>query len=86
MNDANANDAPLSLRDAARLLASQDLSAHDAEVLLANAIQHCELHANVKRWATEQWDGQGLPGNINPRETCIERSDLEAWRKRSTAV
>ena len=35
---------------------------------------------NVKRWATEQWDGPLLPGNINPRETHIERSDLDAWR------
>ncbi len=85
MNDANANDAPLSLRDAARLLAGQDLSAHDAEVLLANAIQHCELHANVKRWATEQWDGPALPGNIDPRETYIERSDLDAWHSRGAS-
>jgi hypothetical protein len=39
-----------------------------------------QQHANVKHWATEQWDGALLPGNINPRETHIERSDLDAWR------
>ncbi len=67
----NATDrgTTLTLRDAAHLLAGEGGSAHDAEVVLANAIQKCELHANVKRWATEQWDGPLLPGYINPRET-----------------
>ncbi len=80
MTNVSDHGTPLTLRDAAKLLAGEGMSAHAAEVLLANAIQHCELHANVKRWATEQWDGQLLPGNINPRETYIERSELDAWR------
>lgn len=80
MSKATDNGTTLTLREAATLLAGEGMSVHDAEVVLANAIQHCELHANVKRWATEQWDGQMLPGNINPRETFIERSDLDAWR------
>ncbi len=81
MTNATNSGTTLTLRDAANLLTGKGMSAHDAEVLLANAIQQCELHANVKRWATEQWDGPLLPGNINPRETCIERSDLDAWRR-----
>lgn len=80
MTNTSDGGTTLTLHDAARLLAGGGMSAHDAEVLLANAIQQCELHANVKRWATEQWDGPLLPGNINPRETHIERSDLDAWR------
>lgn len=47
----------LSLRDAAELLVTGLVSAHDAEVILAHAIEHGELQANVKRWATEQWEG-----------------------------
>ena len=74
----------LTLQDAARLLATASL--HDAEVELAHAIEHGTLHANVKRWATEQWDGPLLPGNINPRETHIERSDLDAWRSSGEAA
>lgn len=73
----------LSLHDAAQLLASGLVSAHDAEVMLARAIEHGELHANVKRWATEQWEGKQLPGNINRLETFIERADLESWQKAS---
>ena len=73
----------LSLREAAELLVSGSgsLSFHDAEVMLVHAVEHGELSANIKRWATEQWDGSGLPGNINQQETLIERADLEAWRK-----
>ena len=81
MTNATDNGTTLTLRDAAHLLGGEGRSTHDAEVVLANAIQQCELHANVRRWATEQWDGPLLPGNINPRETHIERSDLEAWRR-----
>lgn len=83
MSNATDKGATLTLREAAKLLAGEGSSPHDAEVVLANAIQHGELHANVKRWATEQWDGQMLPGNIDPRETSIERADLDAWRSRS---
>ncbi|MFB0934736.1 MAG: hypothetical protein QMB52_03115 [Propionivibrio sp.] len=71
----------LSLREAAELLAGGSLSFHDAEVALIHAVEHGELNANIKRWATEQWDGSGLPGNVNQQETLIERADLEAWRK-----
>ncbi|MFC5302596.1 hypothetical protein [Azospira restricta] len=67
----------LTLHDAARLLAPD--AVHDAEVALAQAIEHGELPANVKRWATEQWEGRQLPGNINRLETWIARSDFEAW-------
>jgi len=76
-HDAGPNT--LSLLDAARLMTSGTLAEHDAEVLLANAIQRGELHANIKRWATEQWEGRQLPGNINRLETYIERSDFEHW-------
>ena len=71
------NTSRMTLHDAARLLPSA--SIHDAEVELAHAIEHGKLHANVKRWATEQWEGKQLPGNINRLETWIERSDFEAW-------
>ena len=81
-------ETSLSLREAAELLVSGSgsLSFHDAEVMLVHAIEHGELHANIKRWATEQWDGSGLPGNINQQETRIERADLEAWRKGRSAI
>ena len=85
MTNATDRGTPLTLREAAKLLTGEGMSAHDAEVLLANAIQQCELHANVKRWATEQWDGPALPGNINARETYIERSDLDAWHSRGAS-
>jgi len=74
----------LSLQDAAQLMVSGLVSAHDAEVMLAHAIEHGELHANVKRWATEQWEGKQLPGNINRLETFIARIDLDAWQKANT--
>ena len=72
----------LSLHDAARLIAPVVGSEHDAEVLLARAIEHNELLASVKRWATEQWEGKQLPGNINRLETFIERVDLDRWLER----
>ena len=65
--------------EAAQILTTGLVSEHDAEVMLARAIEHGELQANVKRWATEQWEGQQLPGNINRLETHIERADLVAW-------
>jgi len=71
----------LSLREAAELLAGGSVSFHEAEVALIHAVEHGALNANIKRWATEQWDGNGLPGNINQQETLIERADLEVWRK-----
>ncbi|MBS0510994.1 MAG: hypothetical protein JSR42_07400 [Proteobacteria bacterium] len=80
-HDAAPNS--LTLLEAARLMMNDSLSEHDAEVLLANAIQRGELHANVKRWATEQWEGRQLPGNINRLETYLLRTDFEAWRART---
>ena len=80
MSNTTDKGATLTLREAAKLLAGEGMSQHDAEVVLANAIQHGELHASVKRWATVQGDGQMLPGDIDPRETRIESADLDAWR------
>lgn len=76
-----ARKPALSLHQAAQTLASGPEEQHDAEVLLAQAIEHGELHANVKRWATEQWEGQMLPGNLNRLETWIDADDLAAWRQ-----
>jgi len=81
MNDDLHKSNP-SLQEAAQQLASATLSAHAAEVMLAEAIEHGELHADIKRWATEQWEGKQLPGNLNRLETFIERSALEAWLAR----
>lgn len=64
---------------ASEICASPD-DIHDCEVALAHAIEHGELTANVKRWATEQWEGRQLPGNINRLETFIERANLAAWQ------
>lgn len=71
----------LSLLEAAHEMSAASMAEHDAEVLLAAAIQHGDLRANIKRWATEQWEGRQLPGNINRLETYIERDDFEAWLK-----
>ena len=73
----------VSLEEAAKCLVSDQISKHEAEVMLANAVEHGTLPANIKRWATEQWEGRQLPGNLNRLETRIERSDLEIWLKRS---
>lgn len=80
MNDVHSAEN-LTLVEAARLLASKSLSLHDAEVQIADDIQRGRLRANVMRWATEQWDGRKLPGNINRQETRIARADFDAWRK-----
>ena len=77
-----SDKSTLSLHEAAQTLAAGPDGLHDAEVALARAIEHGELHANVKRWATEQWVGRQLPGNINRLETFVERAELEAWRRR----
>lgn len=78
----NQNETMLSLEEAANRLSDPLTSLHDAEVMLARAIEHGELHASVKRWATEQWEGKQLPGNINRLETFIEPAELESWRQR----
>jgi hypothetical protein len=72
----------LSLHQAAQTLASGEDAVPALEVELARAIEHGDLRANVKRWATEQWQGQMLPGNLNRLETFIERADLDAWQQR----
>jgi hypothetical protein len=74
----------LTLHQAAQTLAGEKDKVHATEVELARAIEHGDLHANVKRWATEQWEGQQLPGNINRLETLIERRELDAWQQRRT--
>ena len=74
--------ATLNLHQAALALAGATGDAHATEVELAHAIEHGELHANVKRWATEQWEGRQLPGNINRLETFIEPDELAAWQSR----
>lgn len=76
----------LSLEEAAQLLATETLSIHDAEVSLIHAIEHGKLPANIKRWSTEQWDDMKLPGNIDARETLIERADLDTWQKSNAAA
>lgn len=70
----------LSLHDAAKSLSSAADDIHAIEVELAHAIEHGDLHANVKRWATEQWEGNQLPGNINRLETFIDPAELAAWQ------
>lgn len=72
----------LNLHQAAQMLASGEQQVRAAEIELARAIEHGELHANVKRWATEQWEGRQLPGNINRLETYIEPGELDAWQQR----
>ena len=74
----------LTLHQAAQTLAGEKDKVHATEVELARAIEHGDLHANVKRWATEQWEGHQLPGNINRLETLIERRELDAWQQRRT--
>lgn len=80
LNEVLKSQTCLSLHDAAQTLVNGLISAHDAEVMLANAIEHGELHANIKRWSSEQWEGEKLPGNLCRRETFIEQSALEAWQ------
>lgn len=76
-----SNKTTLSLNEAAQLLATEGVAVRALESSLAHAIEAGRLHANIKRWATEQWDGQQLAGNINRLETFIERADLDAWVK-----
>lgn len=77
------SDTTMTLIEAAQQMVSDSGDVHAAEVLLAQAIESGQLTASVKRWATEQWAGKQLPGNINGRETFIEPADLLAWQQRS---
>ncbi len=67
----------LSLHQAARLVAGKSLRA--TENALIEAIERGELAADVVRWATEQWDGDRLEGNLDHRRTTLSRADLERW-------
>jgi len=75
----DVSQTAFSLHDAARSISRGPEDIHDCEVALAHAIEHGELHANVKRWATEQWEGRQLPGNINRLETFVEQTELATW-------
>ena len=55
----------LSLDEAAHLMVTESLSILNAETELIHAIEHGKLQANIKRWSTEQWDDEKLPGNID---------------------
>lgn len=71
----------LSVHEAALLIAADADAIRDAEVRIARAIEHGNLRADIFRWATEQWQGEGLPGNIDRMRTFVERSDLDAWMR-----
>jgi len=75
----HGSETSLSLHQAAQMLTTASLSVREAEIRLALAIDRGELVANVLRWATEQWEGERLEGNIDRMRTFIERADLEAW-------
>lgn len=77
--------ATLNLHQAAQQLAGTSGDVHALEMELAHAIEHGELHANVKRWATEQWEGRQLPGNINRLETWIDPGELARWEQAKAA-
>lgn len=80
------SDAAMSLLEAAQQMVTDKISVHDAEVLLAEAIEHGALPANIKRWATEQWEGRQLPGNLNRLETYIQAADLTEWLLKRRSV
>ena len=84
--DSQQAKATLSLHEAAQLMATAAISTHDAEIMLARAIERGELEADIKRWATEQWDGRQLPGNLNRLETFIQRDALDSWLERRAAA
>ncbi|MBS1158510.1 MAG: hypothetical protein H6R15_929 [Proteobacteria bacterium] len=69
----------LTLHEAAQLLVATGTSAHGAEMMLARAIELGELQATLKRWTTEQWSGEKIPGHLRRAETFIIRNDLRSW-------
>lgn len=71
----------LSVHEAATLIASDAEAIRDAEVRIAHAIEHGALPADIFRWATEQWQGDGLPGNIDRMRTFVSRTDLDTWTR-----
>lgn len=73
----------LSVHEAAALIAADADAIRDAEVRIAHAIEHGTLPADILRWATEQWHGDALPGNIDRMRTFVSRTDLDAWLQTS---
>ena len=73
----------LSVHEAALLLADGDPAVRDAERLLSHAIDRGELPASITRWATEQWAGDQLEGNIDRTRTLIRRDDLDIWLRQA---
>ena len=73
----------LTVHEAGLLIASPALSAEAAEKQLSHAIDRGELPASITRWATEQWDGERLEGNIDRARTRLARRDLDHWLGRS---
>ena len=76
----------LTLHEAALLISGHRGNAHKAECLLAEAIEHGNLPASIQRWATEQWQGKRLPGNLNHLTTKISESDLNAWLEKQSPM
>lgn len=76
MHDPHA----LNLHQAAQRLARSPDQVTALEIRLAHAIEHGELAASIKRWATEQWEGPQLPGNLHRLETWIDPAALASWQ------
>ncbi len=76
----------LTLQEAALRMPGHQDKTHEAETLLAEAIEHGNLPASIQRWATEQWQGGRLPGNLNPLTTTIREADLNAWLEKQFAT
>jgi hypothetical protein len=84
MNHQNLdNKISLTIHEAALLMVSETLTLSDAEVLLSQAVDRKQLPASIMRWASEQWDGERLEGNIDRTRTLIERQDMNAWLART---
>ena len=76
----------LTLHEAALRMPGYQDKTHEAETLLAEAIEHGNLPASIQRWATEQWQGKQLPGNLNRLTTTIRESDLNNWLEKRSAI
>ena len=70
----------LTVHEAAMLIAADADGVRAAELRIASAIEHGTLPADIFRWATEQWHGEALPGNIDRQRTFVSRADLDTWR------
>lgn len=76
----------LSIHQAALLLCAGGGPVRETEVRLARAIDHGDLPADILRWATEQWAGEQLPGNLDRTRSFIRRADLDAWLARQDST